>query len=172
MKTEAKGHLVLVGLMGSGKTTVGRVLARRLGRPFVDSDEVIEARTGRTVREIFESDGEDAFRKLEAAVLAEALADPTPAVVAAAGGTVLAEANRRCMEASGTVIWLRADPGVLVERATAGDHRPLLDGDPAGVLASMAAAREALYDEVADHVVDVAGKDPEAVADEIEAVLA
>lgn len=164
-------HVILVGLMGSGKTTVGRLLAERLGRPFLDSDLEIEARTGRTVREIFESDGEDAFRKLEAEVLAEELADASPAVVAAAGGTVLAEENRRLLQASGTVIWLRAEPAVLVERATTGVHRPLLDRDPAGVLADMAAQRERLYEEVADVVVDTTGRTPESVADEIEGVL-
>ena len=90
--------------MGSGKTTVGRLVAERLDRPFLDSDEVIEARTGRTVREIFATDGEPAFRALEADVLAEALGTAPPAVVAAAGGTVLAEANRVAMRGAGLVV--------------------------------------------------------------------
>lgn len=87
-------HLVLVGMMGAGKTTVGRIVAARLARPFLDSDELVEAETGRTVREIFETDGEAAFRRLEREVLERSLASPTPAVIAAAGGTVLDAAGR------------------------------------------------------------------------------
>jgi shikimate kinase len=157
--------------MGSGKTTVGRRLASRLGRPFLDSDAEIESRTGRTVREIFAADGEPAFRAVEAEVLADALASDPPAVVAAAGGTVLDAGNRRRIAAAGTVVWLRADPSVLAARAATGAHRPLLDDDPAGVLATMATDREPLYREVADVEVDVSGRDPDAVVDEIAAVL-
>jgi shikimate kinase len=83
------GHVVLVGLMGTGKTTTGRILARRLRRRLLDSDQLVEARTGRTVREIFEADGEDAYRTLETAALLDALAEPEPAVIAAAGGVVI-----------------------------------------------------------------------------------
>ena len=88
--SEIDGHLVLVGMMGTGKTTVGTVLAQRLGRPLIDSDAEVEARTGRTVREIFETDGEAAYRALETEALVDALASPVPAVIAAAGGVVLA----------------------------------------------------------------------------------
>ena len=108
---------MLVGMMGSGKTTVGRLVAQRLGRRFVDSDEQVEARAGRTVREIFEAEGEAAFRALEAGALAEALAAPEPAVVAAAGGVVLDPGNRRALREAATVVWLRAGPGVLASRA-------------------------------------------------------
>ena len=95
----SSAHLVLIGMMASGKTTVGRAVAARLHRPFFDSDAMVEARTGRTVREIFETDGEAAYRPLETDALVEALASPTPAVIAAAGGVVLAEANlRRLLE--------------------------------------------------------------------------
>src|SRR3954469_21600548 len=101
-------------MMGSGKTTLGQALAARLGRPFLDSDEQVEAATGRTVREIFEVDGEAAYRVLESKVLCEALASGPPAVIAAAGGTVLSADNRAAMRASAEVVWLRADPAVLV----------------------------------------------------------
>lgn len=169
MSVAANRHLVLVGMMGSGKTTVGRALAARLGRPLLDSDAMIEAREGRTVRDIFSSDGEDAFRSIETEVLVQSLARPEPAVIAAAGGVVLRVENRDALRASGArVVWLRADPAVLVERVKGGQHRPLLDDDPAGVLQRMYAERERLYREVADAIVTVDGR---SVNDVVEAVL-
>jgi shikimate kinase len=165
-------HLVLVGLMGSGKTTVGQRVADKLGRPFVDSDDVVEARTGRTVREIWRTDGEAAYRVLERQALVDALAAATPSVIAAAGGVVLSEQNRDDLaSADATVVWLRADPGQLVARATRGEHRLLLDDDPAAVLAQMAAGREPLYREVADHVVDVGDRTVEDVVADVLAVV-
>ena len=161
-------HLVLVGLMGVGKTTVGTRLSEILGWRLVDSDAEVEARTGRTVREIFDHDGERAFRLLETEALRDALDAPGPTIVAAAGGVVLAEENRRLLERPNVeVVWLRADPATLVSRAMTGDHRPLLAHDPAGVLAQMAVDREPLYRAVADVVVDVEGKSPGHVADEV-----
>jgi shikimate kinase len=162
-------HLVLVGMMGVGKTTVARVVGERLGRPVLDSDLVIEARTGRTVREIFAEDGEDAFRALETAMLVEALASPEPVVIAAAGGVVLSERNRATLRDSGArVVWLCADPSTLVERVKTGGHRPLLDEDPAGTLRRMFEQREPLYREVADAIVLV---DNRSVSEVVEAVL-
>ncbi len=143
--------MVLVGMMGSGKTSVGRRVAERLGRPFLDSDAQVEARTGRTVREIFETEGmgEAAFRVLEAEALAEALARPDPSVIAAAGGVVLDPATRARLRESAMAVWLRADPAVLATRVTTGEHRPLLSDDPLGVLERMDDERRALYEEVA-----------------------
>ncbi|MEY4371246.1 MAG: shikimate kinase [Actinomycetota bacterium] len=162
-------HLVLVGLTGSGKTTVGRLAADRLGRPFLDTDAVIEARTGRTVREIFAADGEPAFRDLEAAVLAECLASETPSVIAAAGGVVVRDENRAALRAAhARVVWLCAGPAVVSERVRSGGHRPLLDDDPDTVLQRMWAAREPLYREVADAIVGVEGRTLHEV---VEAVL-
>jgi shikimate kinase len=162
-------HLVLVGMMGVGKTTVARVLSDRLDRPVLDSDAIIERRTGRTVREIFATDGEAAFRALETEVLAEALASPEPCIVAAAGGVVLSPANRVALRESGArVVWLCADPATLVERVRSGGHRPLLDQDPAGTLQRMFAEREPLYREVADAIVLVDGR---SVTDVVEAIL-
>lgn len=164
----AARHVVLVGLMGSGKTTVGRIVAERSKRPFVDSDEIIEGREGRTVREIWRSDGERAFRVLETAALSDALDDDTPSVIAAAGGVVLSDANRVALDAADAlVVWLRADPGLLVSRAARADHRPLLDEDPAEALRWMAEAREPLYRDVADVVVDIGLRTPGEIADEI-----
>jgi 5-deoxy-5-amino-3-dehydroquinate synthase len=165
-------HIVLVGLMGSGKTTVGEIVAARLGRPFVDSDAVIEERTGRTVREIWHTDGEPAYRVLETAALRDFLDSPEPSVIAAAGGVVLREENRAALkEAAALVVWLDADVDVLAARATTGDHRPLLDDDPLGAMTQMDREREPLYREVAGVVIDTTDRSPEDVADEILALV-
>jgi shikimate kinase len=155
----AFGPLVLVGMMATGKTTIGRRLAAALGRRLFDSDEMIQRRTGKTVAELWENGGEPAFRTLETEVLAEALRSDPPAVVAAAGGVVLAAANReelqRVSERGGVVVWLRADPAVLAGRVQPGDHRPLLASHPAETLRRLAAERATLYAEVADRQLDV-----------------
>lgn len=166
------GHVILVGMMGSGKSAVGPILAERLGRPFLDSDEQVESRTGRTVREIFEADGEAAYRRLESAALREAVEGPEPVVVAAAGGTVLDPANRELMRSGGTVVWLYADPAILAGRVTPGDHRPLLGDDPAGNLRRLHEERLPLYREVADHVVDIGDRPADEVAEQVLGLLA
>jgi shikimate kinase len=155
MSPVSEKHLVLIGMMGTGKTTAGTRAAAALDRPFVDSDEQIEALTGRTVREIFESEGEDVFRAFESEALLDALASDRPAVIAAAGGSVLRPENRAAIKDAGRVVWLRADPEVLVERVGSGEHRPLLRKDPLGVLRKMADQRHDLYEELADVVIDV-----------------
>ncbi len=156
MSSCTDSHIVLVGMMGAGKSSVGRTLARRLGRELFDSDEMIEQRTGRTVREIWLEDGEPAFRALEAEVLADAISAPTPSIVAAAGGVVLSEANRDVLKADGAhVVWLLADVDLLLDRVRNGMHRPLLDDDPEGTLRRMYDERADLYQEVADAIVSV-----------------
>ena len=155
--------------MGTGKTTVSRIAAERLGRTLYDSDLIIEARTGRTVREIFQTDGEPAFRELESQVLLEALAIEHPVVIAAAGGVVLSEQNRLALQQSpARVVWLCASPETLLERVRSGSHRPLLDGDPAATLRQMHDLRAPLYRQVADAIVSV---DNRSIADVVEAVL-
>lgn len=166
----ADQHLVLVGMMAVGKTTVARVAAARLARRVLDSDEMIEKRTGRTVREIFAEDGELAFRALETDVLRLALASDEPAVIAAAGGVVLNTDNRAALKGSKAhVVWLCADTATLLQRIHSGGHRPLLDDDPAGTLQRMFREREALYREVANAIVRV---DHRSVDEVVEAVLA
>jgi len=158
-------HLVLVGMMGVGKSTVGRMVAAELDRPLFDSDEMIEGRTGRTVREIWSTDGEAAFRALETETLVEALAEVEPSVIAAAGGVVLSERNRVALrEADAHVVWLLADVDVLVGRVRNGMHRPLLDDDPEGTLRQMYDDRAPLYQEVADAIVSVDNRTPSEVA--------
>ena len=174
----APRRVLLVGMMGAGKTTVGKLLARRLGWRYVDSDDEVQAVTGRTVKELFEAGGEQAFRPLESEALAAALDDDRPAVVSVAGGAVLDPANRGLLRRAGTVVWLRATPETLLERVRADasaaharpggvDHRPLLDRDPAGTITRLERERRPIYAEVAEVVVDVDGLAPEAVAERV-----
>lgn len=158
-------------MMAVGKTSVGRRLAASRGWEFFDSDRQIEDMTGRTVAEIWRTDGEPAFRRLEAQVLADALASTTPRVIAAAGGTVLDDDNRRLMGLHHPVVWLRAQPTVLAGRLGSATHRPLLDDDPVGVLARLDSIRRPLYEEVADVVVDVDDLTPDQVVACIDAAL-
>jgi shikimate kinase len=149
-------HVVLVGLSGTGKTSVGRRVAALLDCPFVDADEAIEARAGRTVRDIFADDGEAAFRSLEATVMAELLSTAPPTVIAAGGGAVLAASTRGRLQAPEVfVVWLTAAPEFLASRITKTVHRPLLDGDPVATLTRLAAERAGLYAQVADATYDV-----------------
>lgn len=156
-------RLLLIGMMGAGKSTVGRMLARRLGWSYLDSDAQVEAMTGSTVPELFATRGEDAFRAEESRALAEAVAVDEPRVISVAGGAVLSAANRALLGSAGTVVWLRADPATLAARVGAGEGRPLLGDDPAGSLASLDAVRRPVYAQVADVVVDVDGHSPDEV---------
>ena len=159
-------------MMGAGKTSVGLLLAGRRGWPFLDSDRQVEEMVGRSVAQIWADDGEAGFRHLEARVLADALTSGTPAVIAAAGGTVLDPANRRLLSLHRPVVWLRAEVETLVRRLGAGEGRPLLAGDAAGALARLDARRRPLYAEVADLTVDVDTLSADQVAGRIESELA
>jgi shikimate kinase len=164
-------HVVLIGMMGSGKTTIGELVAARLGMPFVDSDREIERRTGATVAELFASGGEPAFRTLESEVLLEALDRHDPSVIAAAGGAVLDPRNRQAMRDRALVVWLRADPSVLAERVKGGTHRPLLADDATGTLQALATQREQLYRETAHRHLDVDTLTVEEATDQVVAAL-
>lgn len=157
-------NIVLVGLMGSGKTTVGIRLAERLGWPFRDSDADITGDTGRTVRTLRDELGVEAMHALEAQQLLRVLAESGPSVVAAAASVIEVAECRAAMTGSDVaVVWLRASPATLAERFGSDLHRPAFGADPATFLAEQAAVREPLYAAVGTLVLDVDGDDPEAL---------
>ncbi len=146
--------LILIGLPGSGKSTVGRQLARRLQVPFADSDHEIERRIGGSIRDYFEREGESAFRDIEETVLAE-LTQGTPGVLATGGGAVLREANRQRIRESGQVGYLRSTPEELFRRLRQGSQRPLLQGgDPLDRLRTLSQERDPLYRETCHFVIE------------------
>jgi len=151
---EVLRSIVLVGLPGSGKSTVGRQLARRLGLAFLDSDHVIEERLGCSIRTCFELQGEQAFRDLEEATLAELVQRPD-VVLSTGGGAVLREANRRVLRRHAWVVYLKASPEGLFRRLRHDTTRPLLQvDDPLHKLRELHAVRDPLYREVAHHVLE------------------
>lgn len=138
-------HVALIGMMGSGKTAVGKALAAALKVPFVDSDAAIEQAAHASISEIFARDGEKFFRDREAAVIARLLSGP-PAILSTGGGAYLAETNRAAISAAGVALWLDADLATLWERVRHKQTRPLLrTPDPKGTLAALMAARLPIY---------------------------
>ncbi|MDD5176577.1 MAG: shikimate kinase [Sterolibacterium sp.] len=164
----AKDNIYLVGLMGAGKTTVGRQLAKRLGRRFVDTDDEIETRTGVRIPVIFEIEGEAGFRAREVQIL-QALTQETGLVMATGGGAVLDPGNRANLANSGTVIYLCAQPRQLWERTRHGRNRPLLQvADPLAKLAELYVERDPLYREIADIVVESGNGDSSHLVKQLE----
>lgn len=146
--------VVLVGLPGSGKSTVGRQLARRLGLTYLDSDHVLEERLGCSIREYFEQAGEAAFRDQEQAVLSELVHRPD-AVLSTGGGSVLRPANREALRAHGWVVYLKSSPQELFKRLRYDKSRPLLQvADPLQKLKDLYQQRDPLYREVAHHTLE------------------
>jgi shikimate kinase len=148
-------RILLIGMMGAGKTTAGRLTAQALGWGYLDSDAEVEAATGLTVPELFARDGETVFRDAEARALQLACASTGEVVVSVAGGAVLRAENRELIKSCGIVVWLRARPETLAARVGSGAGRPLLDTDPATALRQLDDVRRPLYAELADLVIDV-----------------
>lgn len=164
--------VALVGYRGTGKSTVGRLLAERLGLPFVDADAALERRFGQTIRDTFATLGEPVFRDREAQVLEELAAGP-PAVIATGGGAILRESNRQALRSFGLVVWLSARPEVLAERlrtdpASVSGRPALTASGTIEEIAEVLAYRTPLYAAAADVEVSTEGRTPEAV---VEAVL-
>jgi shikimate kinase/3-dehydroquinate synthase len=159
-------HVFLTGFMGAGKSSVGRLLAASLGRPFIDLDVEIERREGESVTALFGERGEAAFRDAEHAALA-AIEAAEPSVIATGGGVVLREDNQALLKESGTVVYLAVTPEEAIARLGDADDRPLLAGGGLGAARSILSARLALYAATADHVVDTGGRSVRQVADAV-----
>ena len=161
--------LALIGYRGAGKSTVGRMLADRLGRVFLDMDKELEERVGRSVAAIFAEDGEPFFRDWEERTLAEIISRHPTAIVATGGGVILREANRRRLGQFGFVVWLTADAAELARRVRSDpsgyDQRPsLTSAGTIGEIGQLLEVRKPLYEEVADTVIETAGKTPDEIA--------
>ena len=156
----ARHAIVLVGLMGSGKTTVGKRIAQELGFPFVDSDDVVASVAGKSVRDMFAQDGEAVFRQCESDAIKSVLVGRQSSVVlATGGGAVISSENRSLIsEQASNVVWLDASVEDLVVRTKQSAARPLLDGDAAATLQSLSSQRSAWYEEVATVRIDTRGK--------------
>ena len=165
-------HIVLVGPMGSGKSSIGRLLATRSQREFVDLDACIESEAGTSITSIFESEGELGFRSREGHALKNVVLKAEPSVISTGGGAVLDEANRRAMSAAGTVVYLQVEPAMQLHRLQGDRSRPLLaTHDPAQRLADLQETREPLYRDVADVIFDTTHHSIEAAADELSMLL-
>ncbi len=161
-------HLVLVGLMGAGKTTVGQRCAELLDRAFVDTDELVVASAGVPFDDIWAAEGEQGFRARERVAVADAAVSPTPLVISCGGGAVLDADNRRALRATGVVVWLVASSSELASRLGHDDSRPLLaGGDKTTTLQRLSAQREPAYEAAAHVQVDTGGRTVGDVADAV-----
>ena len=163
MTLEGPCRVLLIGMMGSGKSTVGRLLADATGWPYADNDElVLRDPRGDAARSLLAERGEPEMRRAESEALAAGLALSPPTIVGVAAGVILEEADRRAMRVGGIVVWLRAAAEKLAERAAGAEHRPWLEGDPRAWMTATLAERGPLYASVADHVLDTDAAQPEA----------
>jgi shikimate kinase len=162
--------IVLMGFMGTGKSEVGRRLAKRMGRAFTDTDQLVEQRAGRTVREIFAADGEPAFRALERDAVADAAR--RGGVIAVGGGAVLDPANVAALRGAGVLVHLTATADVIRARIGDAATRPLLAGRPDATLERLMGERQAAYAAAADLTVDTAARTVDEVVEEIRSAVA
>lgn len=154
-------------MMGSGKSTVGHALARRLARPFLDTDAALVSAIGVSIPEMFATHGEAWFRAKESEMISDCLATQQPCVISLGGGAVIAEHNRLLLRAWSDVVWLRATLPTLLMRVGTGVGRPVLAGDPEGTMRRLVAERAPLYTEAAGIVVDVDDRPTRAVVAQI-----
>ena len=160
-------NIFIVGPMGSGKSTVGKIISSELFLTFYDTDEEIETRTGASLDWIFELEGEEGFRKRESKIL-EDMVYKNSIVLSTGGGIILSESNREMLSSRGTVFYLATPIAVQLERTSKDKDRPLLkNGDPGEILKNLHLARESLYKEVADYSVNTEGKSSQEVSSEI-----
>lgn len=160
-------RVLLIGMMGAGKTTLGRELSARTGWPYLDNDELVARSCGRPTAAVLAAGDEATLRRAEADALDAALAAPAPVVAGVAAGVVVDPAARRRLVDGGFVVFLRAPLDVLARRVGGGDGRPWLDADPRAALARLQEGRMPLYREVADLVLDVDGVPPAELADTV-----
>ena len=160
-------NIFIVGPMGSGKSTVGKIISSELFLNFFDTDGEIETRTGASIDWIFDLEGEDGFRKRETKVLEE-MVQQNSIVLSTGGGIILSEINRELLSSRGTVFYLATPIDVQLERTSKDKDRPLLkDGDPGEILKNLHIARESLYEEVSDFTVNTENKSSQEVSSEI-----
>ena len=167
---KAVDRILLIGMMGAGKTTVGHALSKRLGWPYLDNDELLARAVGKDTRRVQQEDGVAALRHDESLALAAALAEPPPVIAGVAAGVVTDPADRERLRTGGYVVWLRADLHTLARRVR-GTDRPWLGDEPEQALRELYAGRAELYAEVASLVVDVDDTTPLATADRIVAAI-
>ena len=162
-----KSNIALIGFMGTGKTAVGRVLAQKLNRRFVELDALIEKKAGKSIPEIFRQDGEIVFRELEIAVTKE-VASGTNLVIACGGGIVLNRINIDRLRQQGIIVYLTATPAVILKRVSSDSHRPLLEvADRAQTIRQLLKLRRPFYEAAADIKIDTTGLTIDSVAEEI-----
>lgn len=162
-------NIILIGFMGCGKSTVGIKLSYRLRHSMEDTDKLIEKKEGRTISEIFQTDGEAYFRNLETECLEKLVETTNHKIISTGGGLPLREENRVLLKKLGTVVYLRATAKTIYERVKHDKTRPLLQGEnPQEKIQTLMAQRAALYEQAADVIIDVDGKDFDIILDEIE----
>ena len=160
-------NIFIVGPMGSGKSTVGKIISNELFLNFFDTDEEIETRTGASIDWIFDLEGEEGFRKRESKILHE-MVQKNSIVLSTGGGIILSESNRDLLSSRGTVFYLATPIAVQLERTSKDKDRPLLkNGDPGKILKELHLARQSFYEEVADYIVDTEDKSSQEVSEEI-----
>lgn len=173
--TEPHERIFLIGYRGTGKSTIGRLLADRLGWEWLDADVLLEERAGKSIRQIFDQEGEAGFREFESALLEE-LCGRKRCVTATGGGVILQPENRKRLRESGVCIWLQADAATIWRRINADQttaaRRPTLTVGGRAEVEQLLQVREPLYRACADFIVDTVGREPEAIAADIARMLA